>query len=182
MSNHDTEPLSRDQAFDILSNRRRRYALHYLSKEVDGVTLQSLAERIAAWENDLDPDELSKKQRKRVYVSLYQTHIPKLQDAGIVEYDEETGLITLTSRADAVTIYLEADKDRSDTWYVYYLALVVISALVFGASVLEFSVFAALSPTLVGLGIILAFGALTVSYFVLHYRDSAAVLEELRFA
>lgn len=182
MSEQNTDPLSRDQAFDILSNRRRRYALHYLSSEGEGVTLQDLAVRIAAWENEVQPDELTKKQRKRVYVSLYQTHIPKLEEAGIVEYEDETGLITLTNRADDVTTYLRADRDLSDRWYRYYLTLVIVSTIVFTASVLDLPVFEAFSPTLVGLAIILSFGALTVAYFLLYYRDGLDSLEELRLA
>lgn len=181
MADSNTEKLSRDQAFDILSNRRRRYALHYLSKEADGITLQNLAKQIAAWENETPVEELSKKQQKRVYVSLYQTHIPKLEEAGIVDYEDETGMITLTNRAGDVTTYLRAGHDRSDEWYRYYLVLVIVSTVVFGASVLEVSLFGAIPPVAVAVATIAAFAVLTVSYFLLEYRDAQADFENFRF-
>lgn len=181
MADSDTEPLPRDEAFDILSNRRRRYALYYLSSEGDGITLQSLAREIAAWENEVPPESLSKKQEKRVYVSLYQTHIPKLASAGIVEYDDETGVITLRDRARDVTPYLRAGRrDYTDRWYRYYLALVVASTVLFSLTALEVSVFGAIPLTVVGFLIILAFGGLTVGYVVVRARSDAAPVDDLR--
>ncbi|MCU4718623.1 DUF7344 domain-containing protein [Halapricum hydrolyticum] len=171
----DTDILSPDQAFDILSNQRRRYALHYLSEHPEGEKLQELARRLAAWENEISVEKVSKKQQKRVYVSLYQTHIPKLEAEGVVDYDSESGLITLTSHADDVTTYLQDDEDRSDQWHRYYLALVVAGTAVFTATALELPVFAALTPTIVGLAILFAFGALTVQYFLVRRRESQGV-------
>lgn len=179
MVDSDSETLSRDQAFDILSNRRRRYALHYLSNNPEGVTLQTLAKQIAAWENDTSVESLTKKQQKRVYVSLYQTHIPKLEEVGIVDHDQETGIITLTNRAGDVTSYLRVDQTSADEWYRYYVGLVLLSTLLFGLTVLDVSVFAALSPTVVGIVILLGFALLTGAYFLTRYREVDTGFDEL---
>jgi hypothetical protein len=170
MANTEPDTLSRDDAFDILSNRRRRYALYYLSSHHDGITLQQLSREIAAWENGVPVESLNKKQQKRVYVSLYQTHIPKLESIGVVEYDDESGEITLTRRADAVTTYLRADQQGDTQWYRYYLGLVGLSFGVFLLTVLDVGPFGLLSLTLLALGIILAFALLTLSYFLSEYR------------
>jgi DNA-binding transcriptional ArsR family regulator len=171
----ETDDLSADQAFDILSNRRRRYALHYLSENPGGETLQELARQLAAWENEIEVEEVSKKQQKRVYVSLYQTHIPKLESEGIVEYDDDSGNITLTRRADGVTTYLRDDEDRSEEWYRYYLVLLGASSALFVATVLEVPGFSLLTPTVAGLVILLAFGLLTGWYVVVRRRETQGV-------
>lgn len=181
MPNTDPETLTRDEAFDVLSNRRRRYALHYLTEHPGGVTLQALAREIAAWENEIPVEALNKKQQKRVYVSLYQTHIPKLESIGVVEYDDETGMITLTSRASDVTTYLQSDHPGRDSWYRYYLGLVAASLVVFSATALNVGPFAALSSTLVGLVVIFAFAILTLVYFLDQYRQSRTVRDEENF-
>lgn len=76
--------LSQDQVFEVLKSPRRRYALYYLRREGGIVELSDLTDQVAVWENDTTPSGLTSEQRKRVYISLYQTHLPKLDDAGIV--------------------------------------------------------------------------------------------------
>ena len=82
--------------------------------------LTELAEHIAAIENDTTVEDLTKQQRKRVYVSLYQTHVPKMEDAGLVEYDEDTTVLRLQARADEVDDYLGTDN-RFRWEFVYLL-------------------------------------------------------------
>ena len=92
MSSSNTEQLSRDEVYDILSNARRRFVIYFLRDRREPVELSELSDRVAAWENDVPVEELTDQQVKRVYVSLYQTHIPKLEDTGIVEYDSDSGV------------------------------------------------------------------------------------------
>jgi len=113
----------------MLSNQRRRYVLYYLNREPGPVSLRDLAERIAAWENDIDVDELDYKQRKRVYTSLHQTHLPKLDDVGIVDYDRDGGTITLADRANDLDIYLELVGEHDVPWGDFYLGLSAIASL-----------------------------------------------------
>ncbi|MFT4881353.1 MAG: hypothetical protein ACI9CA_000112 [Natronomonas sp.] len=40
--------VDRDETFNLLSNHRRRYALHYCKRRDDPVTLSDLAEQVAA--------------------------------------------------------------------------------------------------------------------------------------
>ncbi|SIS00519.1 DUF7344 domain-containing protein [Natronorubrum thiooxidans] len=126
--------LSKDVIFELLKNRRRREVLAYLLEAEETVTLGELAEQIAAWENDTDVAALSSDQRKRVYVALYQTHLPKMDDAGIVEYDQDRGLISLADNADLLMMYLDTDTHRQDRWDRWYATLSVVgAALVTGA-------------------------------------------------
>jgi hypothetical protein len=62
----------------------------------DGVTtLNVMAEHIAALENDIDVSQLSSSQRKRVYIGLYQCHLPKMDEYGVIDFQKNRGIITL---------------------------------------------------------------------------------------
>jgi len=90
-----SEPTD-DEVFELLSNQRRRFVLHYLRRNPEAsVSLSTLSERVAGWENDTDPAELAYSERKSVRNSLHQFHLPKLADAGIVTYDDRASEVTL---------------------------------------------------------------------------------------
>jgi DNA-binding transcriptional ArsR family regulator len=80
--------VSEDELFDVLANQRRRFALHLLKREGDEtVTIGEMAEQIAAWENGIDMAEITGNERKRVYTALQQSHLPKMDNAGVVEFN-----------------------------------------------------------------------------------------------
>lgn len=58
------------------------------------VTISTLSEHVAARENDCTVEELTPKQRERVYVSLYQTHLMTI--VAIIDYNRDRGTITPT--------------------------------------------------------------------------------------
>lgn len=80
-----------DDVLALLGNERRRVAIVAVS-EADGGELElgELSERIAAIENDVEIREVSPKQRKRVYVGMYQCHVSKLTDKGVIGFDRNT--------------------------------------------------------------------------------------------
>ncbi|WP_254538906.1 DUF7344 domain-containing protein [Halomarina litorea] len=119
-----SDELELDDAFNILSNSRRRYILYYLYTHDEPATIDELAGQIAAWENEIPIDELDDTARRRVYVSLYQTHLPKLDDFGIADYDRDEGVVELTDRADEIVRYLPVGEreQRDFTWYYVALA------------------------------------------------------------
>jgi DNA-binding transcriptional ArsR family regulator len=136
MTEHRENGLSQDALFSLLSNPRRRFILKHLNGIEGSVKLQELAAEVAAWENETDPEALTDKQRKRLYVSLYQTHIPKLEEAGIVEYDGDTGDIRLTDRGSDLNRYLDGDAAEAGDdrrWGRYYLAVALGSAAAYAA-------------------------------------------------
>ena len=128
VADDEEDSLSKDVIFELLKNRRRREVLQYLLETEETVTLGELAEQIAAWENDTEVTALSSDQRKRVYVALYQTHLPKMDDAGIIEYDQDRGLIDLSDNADLLMMYLDTDSHRTDRWDRWYALVSVVGA------------------------------------------------------
>lgn len=108
-TDQDTEPaLSKDVVFEILKNQRRRRVLQYLRDNAE-TELGTLAEAIAAAENETTVEELSADERKRVYIGLYQTHLPKMDDAGVVTYDQDRGTVSAGPEIEQLYPYLEAD-------------------------------------------------------------------------
>lgn len=79
-----SEPLPLDTLFSILSNERRRFTLHTLRNETEPIDRRDLAEIVAGLENGKDREDVTPTERKRVYVSLHQHHLPKLEDADAV--------------------------------------------------------------------------------------------------
>jgi len=80
--------LDADATFALLSNRRRRWLLCLLVRSGETRSLRALAHEIVA-RAEADGAYRS------VYVSLYQSHVPRLAAAGIVDYDEAARTVRL---------------------------------------------------------------------------------------
>lgn len=119
--------VDRDETFNLLSNHRRRYALHYCKRRDDPVTLSDLAEQVAAWEHNKSVSEITSSERKRTYTSLQQTHLPSMEEAGIIEWDDN---IELTPAAERLNVYMDIVPEASVSWGVYYLWLSAIGGVV----------------------------------------------------
>ncbi len=105
----DDDTLPKEVAFDVLSNARRCHVLEYLMQSDErAVALRDLSEQLAAWENDIPIAEVGYKQRKRVHTSLYQTHLPKMADLEIIEYDRRSGVVRPTSTVNTLSAYLRS--------------------------------------------------------------------------
>ncbi|MFW5919519.1 MAG: DUF7344 domain-containing protein [Halanaeroarchaeum sp.] len=114
---------SEDELFEVLSNRRRRYTVHALERADGALEIGDVAERVAAWENDVDPIDVSYQERKRVYTALQQTHLPKMDDIGIVSYDKHRGTIEPRPGLEEVDVYMDVVRGREIPWSQYYLGL-----------------------------------------------------------
>ena len=132
---HTSGGTSRGDVFSLLSNQRRRYTIHYLKREDDPVTLGELAEHVAAWELEKDVAELTSTERKRIYTSLQQTHLPTLERAEMVTFDDRT--IELTENARELDVYLDVVPEDSIPWGVYYLGLSALAGIVLAGLWLE---------------------------------------------
>lgn len=83
------------RVFGALAHRRRRYALYYL-RDHEQVQTDELARQIVAWERDVPADEVPAEASERVHAELVHSHLPKLEDYGLVEYDRRSGDIGYT--------------------------------------------------------------------------------------
>lgn len=93
-----------DATLDLLSNRRRRYALYYLREQGGSVTLETLAAQIASWESD-DEDDADVRQ---IRADLYHSQLPRMDSADIVAFDADEGVVELADDDDSpVAEYLD---------------------------------------------------------------------------
>ncbi|PSP56350.1 hypothetical protein BRC82_02330 [Halobacteriales archaeon QS_1_67_19] len=172
MSSADNSPkqetLSEDLIFDVLKNRRRRYTLHYLKQQDRPVELSELAEQVAAWENDTTVEGLSANERKSVYTSLYQTHLPKLADAGIVEYNQNRGVVELSDNATQLEGYLQPQDEFP--WIRYYLGLAIVSAVLVVGDFLGVAPFEAIPDEIWGVLIVVAFALSAAVHYLRRQR------------
>jgi hypothetical protein len=77
--------------------------------------MSDIAEHIAALEHDTTVDSLRSKQRQRVYIALYQSHLPKMDDAGVINYNQDRGLVEATALADSFDGYLDEEPSLLST-------------------------------------------------------------------
>lgn len=105
---HGEEPpsITPDMAFDVLRAPRRRYVLHYLHEHAGSVTITALSEWVARHEPDADTE--------RVEVSLHHSHLPKLEDAGLISLVETR--VSGRPAIEALVPYLElvSEHDRPE--------------------------------------------------------------------
>lgn len=158
--------LSREEIFEVLSNRRRQHVIEYLHarEDADEVRLCRLVDAVAARENGKPVDELTSMERKRVYAALRQSHLPKLDDAGVIEYDSRRNEFVPTDELERVRRHLEYVPESGLSWSGHYLAL---SGLALGVALLvSFGVppFDLLAWSTVTWLVVAAFGLSSVVY------------------
>ena len=136
--------LPKDDLYEVLANRRRRYTVHALEGNGREMELGEIAEKVAAWENDIDEVEVSYDERKRVYTALQQSHLPKMERKGVVEYDKNRGIVKPTPALEDVDVYMEIIQGREVPWSQYYVGLSVAAVTLLGAVSIEVWPFALL--------------------------------------
>jgi hypothetical protein len=125
-----TPALDRDIVFGTLKNRRRREVLRFIRSEGGSTRLRELSEHIAAYENDIPVAQVTSKQRKRVYVSLYQVHLPSMDRDGVVDYNKARSTIELTEPATVLYQYLDGTEPVSPTG-THYFGLTTFGGLLY---------------------------------------------------
>lgn len=110
------ETLSHDDLFHVLQNQRRRRVLQYLIDGDEGpFEMRQIAEQVAAWEHDTSCEALASDQRQRVYVALYQSHLPKLADVGLIDYNKSRGIVSKRPTIDQVVEHLPENPNENDS-------------------------------------------------------------------
>lgn len=117
------------ELFDVFSNARRRRTVQYLKQRNGSCDLSSLVEQVAAWENETDPETVTRTQRRRVYISLYQTHLPMLEEHGIVAWDPDDHTIDLLPHEDVFDPYLDHRLEDQREWHRLYVTVTALGVL-----------------------------------------------------
>lgn len=105
-ADEENRKISLDEVFSLLSSQRRRFILRYFSEVQENSTITNIAEQIAAWELDKDPSEVTAKERKKVYVSLYHCHLKRLTRNDVCKFESSEGTVKVGKNADEMFKYL----------------------------------------------------------------------------
>lgn len=124
-----SDKLSRNELFDVLSQERRRCALYYLHQHSGTVELRDLVDYVTAWQYDQPLSELDADDRMCVYSALHQVHLPKLDEAGLIEYDTDKSEIRIEDELEYAQLYLEYDPESDISWSSFYVGLVGIGVV-----------------------------------------------------
>ncbi len=116
-----------------MQNARRRWLLEYLVSNGGEAELNEVISHILM----LEGKDESSRTRKSVYVSLLQTHLPKLEREQIVKYERSESKIVLINLPDDVKMYFETVGKWDIPWSKYYFFLSIV-ALFF--SIYSFSI------------------------------------------
>ena len=122
--------LSQSDIFGVLQNDRRRYVLEYLQSN-GSQSVRDISEAVACIEAGTDEPVTS--VRKSIYVSLLQTHLPRMENLGILAFNGTGDKVELMPAASDVNVYLETVEEGNISWGQYYLGLSVLAVLGSGA-------------------------------------------------
>jgi hypothetical protein len=126
------EALSETDIHDVLRNDRRRMVLERLGAADGPQTTRELSETIAARETGEQPPP--RNVRQSVYISLQQTHLPKLAELDVVEYDEDSKEVRPARNASEVGVYMEVVPKYGLAYSEYYAGLGVLGILLVTAT------------------------------------------------
>lgn len=129
--------------------------------------LSDLAEQVAAWEYEKERTELHSDERRRVYTAMQQTHLPTMDEAGIIEYEDQT--IELTEHAEDLDVYMDIVPGSSIPWGQYYLGLSAVSAALVASAWVN--VYPASVPDLAWAALIVTAFSLSAAFHVYRSRQ-----------
>lgn len=132
----DRRQVPLDVAFDMLKNERRRHVLRYLLHNGGTTSLSELAESLAAIENGKSKKLITSQERKRVYVGLYQCHLPKMDDAEVISFDRNRGTVELDSNAVDLYQYLQNSHETTGDWDGFFLSVAGLGVVILVGSYL----------------------------------------------
>ncbi|WP_254535567.1 DUF7344 domain-containing protein [Halomarina litorea] len=93
-----TDPTTTDEAFELLGDYRRRQVVTWLQEAERPVAVAELARGVTQHGGDTT----------RVRLELDQHHLPKLDEALVVEYDREAGTVHAGERLGDLSELVEA--------------------------------------------------------------------------
>jgi len=157
----EKQELDSDTVFSALSNQRRRYVISFLLDREEPVNITELSRYVAARENGIPIEEVTHKQRKRVYIALHQNHLSQLEDMGLIQCGRSREAIELEGRASDISSYLDPDQEEHNPWPSAEAALVVAGGLLVSSVWFEVYPFILLPDLTYAASIVIALAILT---------------------
>jgi hypothetical protein len=170
----DTQ-MDQSEVYDILRNDRRRHVIEQLREEGGRASVGDLADTIAAMESGESPPP--RNVRQSVYVSLHQTHLPKLDEAGVISYESVSKHVELLEGAEEVTVYMEVVPKHGLRSHELVVATSLVGLFALGVTLLAFPGVGAVGVGLLAAVFLAAVGG-TAAYYVV--REDDGLFERFR--
>jgi hypothetical protein len=145
------------QIHGLLANERRRAVIERLDASTGTVTVRDLSTAIAETETGQSPPPA--RVRESVYTSLHQTHLPKLDAVGVVEYDRERSLVHVRPAVRQIDRHMDVVNGLGITWGEYYRGLGVLGLTLVIGSLAGLPVVDTVDPLLPASGTLALFAA-----------------------
>lgn len=100
--------------FDTLVDPVRRYVLCYLDEQEAPDSFDRLVTRGAAWHTDSNSDAVDDATLTEMRTTLYHRHLPKLAEAGYIEWNRDTDTIRRGPNFDEIGPVLRLMADHED--------------------------------------------------------------------
>jgi hypothetical protein len=101
-------PIAFDTVLDLCGAEHRRIVLAVLTVERRSLTMDDLQRTILAHNHHTPVTDASEDVLTDILVSLHHTHLPKLESAGVIDYDSERHLVESTELFDQLQPHLSA--------------------------------------------------------------------------
>lgn len=105
-----TATPSTDTLFSVLAHQYRRYALDCV-REQRTKSLADIADAVAVRVFERPVNEIPADAQRRIYLELYHTHIPKLEAARVVKYDQSQDTVTAGDAIERAAPFLTVVDD-----------------------------------------------------------------------
>ncbi len=145
------DELSVSEVHDVLRNRRRRLVLERLRTTGAPEAVSDLAEHIGGVEAGESPPP--RNVRQSVYVSLHQTHLPKLDELAIVDYNPDGKVVELAANAEHLDAYLDVGDADAGLNPRYYAGLGLAGGAAVASTAAGVPGLRAVAPAAVGLAL-----------------------------
>ncbi|MFC4542154.1 hypothetical protein ACFO5R_09460 [Halosolutus amylolyticus] len=100
-----------DTVLDLCSDEHRRIILAVLAEEQRSLTVNDLRRTILTYNHHTPVTNASEAVLTEIRVSISHTHIPRLESAGVIEYDSERNVVEPTEQFDQLQPHLSAILD-----------------------------------------------------------------------
>ena len=89
-----TTSLAEDRVYRALAARPRRRLLSYLLEE-SSATRAELARVLAGWRAGESETMVDEADHRDILLDLHHSHLPHLDESGLIEYDRDAGVVAL---------------------------------------------------------------------------------------
>jgi len=97
-----------DTVLDVCEHKHRRIVLAALADEQESVSITDLTDAIVEHNHHTSPSEAADETITRIRAGLHHVHLPRLAEAGFLEYNPERQVVEPTSQVEREGSHLSA--------------------------------------------------------------------------